>query len=506
MDANVPQGLFDGFEGYRTPSDEDYNHALRNGLVVPDTNVLLNVYRYNAEAQNDLFAIFDNVGDRLWVPHQVLAEFWRNREAAIRDPQIKAEQTSVDLQDQCERALQLVRAWANRIALPDDRLTAMQDSIAQAFNELVGSIRNFEDVDAIEMARNTNSDPVLRRLEPLLRGRVGMQPNVEDLAQMVKEGLRRVEMGAPPGYRDKAKEGDAAAGDFLVWGQVLREAKKRGKPVLFVTGDVKEDWWRRVGGEIRGPRPELVSEMWRTAGVPLFMMQPKRLMRLAVQALHVQVQAGSLEDVARVDSMRVNPEPSELIPSSIWEQVLSELFREADEINWESLTSRGKSDQYDRWVESPLIGGALSRYLPSGQIRPWLKDGPMKEYLRAREGLGNFAAYMPKQHMQADDLVRQAMGPGWRIIENSLGDKPGHCHVTDGSIQRYVCWGWPANFRQLIWSAVEDHSNDTGSPVVIVTLREGEPISPEEQQSHLKIGDRFGFQVIHLIRPLLPAP
>src|SRR5439155_25744789 len=88
-----PPGLFDGFEGYRTPAVDDYRHLLTSGLVVPDANVLLNLYRYNSQTQNDLLAVLERLEDKLWVPHQVLAEFWRNRESALRDRQDSAETT-----------------------------------------------------------------------------------------------------------------------------------------------------------------------------------------------------------------------------------------------------------------------------------------------------------------------------------------------------------------------------------------------------------------------------
>jgi hypothetical protein len=39
-----------------------------------------------------------------------------------------------------------------------------------------------------------------------------------------------------------------------VWAQIVREAARRRRDVLFVTGDVKEDWWRRHRGQFRGPR------------------------------------------------------------------------------------------------------------------------------------------------------------------------------------------------------------------------------------------------------------
>jgi hypothetical protein len=47
-------GLFDGFEGYRVPSDTDVDSAPRSALVAIDANVLLNVYRYNARTTDDL--------------------------------------------------------------------------------------------------------------------------------------------------------------------------------------------------------------------------------------------------------------------------------------------------------------------------------------------------------------------------------------------------------------------------------------------------------------------
>jgi hypothetical protein len=72
-------GMFDGFEGYRKPSAQQQRDALRTALVVVDANVLLNLYRYTATTRDDLFAVLSTVGDRLWVPHQVMREFWRNR-------------------------------------------------------------------------------------------------------------------------------------------------------------------------------------------------------------------------------------------------------------------------------------------------------------------------------------------------------------------------------------------------------------------------------------------
>jgi hypothetical protein len=59
--ATAPRGLYDGFEAYRTPSDDDYRDLLTRGTVVVDTNVLLNLYRYNAQTRADLVAVLERL-------------------------------------------------------------------------------------------------------------------------------------------------------------------------------------------------------------------------------------------------------------------------------------------------------------------------------------------------------------------------------------------------------------------------------------------------------------
>src|SRR5712691_8726928 len=68
-------GLYDGFEAYRTATADDYHGLLTRGLVVPDTNVFLNLYRYNDLTRSDLFRVLGGLGDSLWVPRQVMVEF-----------------------------------------------------------------------------------------------------------------------------------------------------------------------------------------------------------------------------------------------------------------------------------------------------------------------------------------------------------------------------------------------------------------------------------------------
>lgn len=139
-------GPYDGFEGYRTVPEHDTQEALRSGLVVVDTNVLLNLYRYDNEAQADLFKVLEALGNQLFVPHRVVFEFWRNRESAARERPKTVESVVEQLEAALSAAQKSVREWANRLgvasASQDELLTALADtfeSVSQTIEASAGS-------------------------------------------------------------------------------------------------------------------------------------------------------------------------------------------------------------------------------------------------------------------------------------------------------------------------------------------------------------------------------
>ncbi|MBK8078522.1 MAG: hypothetical protein IPK24_23985 [Kineosporiaceae bacterium] len=200
--------MFDGFEGYRTPTPERYESVLTSGLVIPDANVLLNLYRYNTQTREDLFRVLARLGDRLWVPHQVVVEFWRNRESASRDLQDTADRTIASLEKLREQSSSELQAWLNRIALPGERRATMRLALEGAFDNLVEEIAELVNSEALEQIGDTNRDPVLLVLEGTLSSRVGDPFDPEEYDHIVSEGRRRLGDEVPPGYKDKTKSGD----------------------------------------------------------------------------------------------------------------------------------------------------------------------------------------------------------------------------------------------------------------------------------------------------------
>lgn len=355
-------GLYDGFESYRTPTEADYRDLFANGVVVPDANVFLNLYRYNEETRNDLLSVLRGLGDRLWVPRQVMVEFWRNRDRVLQDPR-NTEKTIQDLTEQRNNTIAMLHAWISRVGLSQERKSHFDDIVTQAFNSLVEDVRKFTDNNAAEFIRNTNRDQVLAELEIMLKGRVGTALEKIEQQEALQEARRRADAKIPPGYKDIGKTGDGPAGDYLIWCQILKEIRSRPRNILIVTGDAKEDWWRRERGELRGPRPELAEEARNAANVRLFMMRPESLLILAQRILRIKVRDESVEDIERIDqylSEALRPSLESIRDS--WPDILQEM-KSRSRVGWLLLSNA---------TITSLDGDVLTLEFPrSGDVKGW---------------------------------------------------------------------------------------------------------------------------------------
>lgn len=196
-------GFSDGLECYIPPSDEEIREVITEGLVVVDTNVLLDLYRFTGSARSDLLAALNKLGKRLWVPYQVRLEFHRNRlkvMAGREDAYSEVLSAFEAVQKAGEEATLRIREFANRVLLPenqrDELLKKIPEGVASAI-EMIGALRK-----AHALTDSDREDPILRELQALLLGRVGKQMPPEDLEKARLEAAARIEEGRPPGGRD----------------------------------------------------------------------------------------------------------------------------------------------------------------------------------------------------------------------------------------------------------------------------------------------------------------
>ena len=276
------------------------------------------------------------------MPRQVMVEFWRSRESVLQDPRDTGK-TLRELTDLRDRAVSTLRTWANRVGLSQERRKALLGIVTGALDEAEAEVQKLADSNASEFAHNTNIDPVLMELDSILRDRVGRGLSPQQHQDALAEAKRRGEAKVPPGYKDFAKGGEAYAGDYLIWTQVLGKVQHDPRDVLIVTGDAKEDWWRREHGELRGPRPELAEEMETLAGVKLFMVRPKSLLMLAGRILKMKVNDESLEDIERTDRyLAAALKPSVGVVQESWADVL-QAVKKRRRVSWMILSNASPS-------------------------------------------------------------------------------------------------------------------------------------------------------------------
>ncbi|WP_419992671.1 PIN-like domain-containing protein [Streptomyces boninensis] len=314
------RSIFDCDEAHRSPVRSDYERIFASGLVVLDTNVLLNLYRSNERTRQDTLAALAKLGERLWIPHQVLTEFWRNRESpAVRHHHAtKAKEASTALDKAVNAARTAVTTWVSAVQLKDnDEVTQRTDQdlaeLTKAADSLKTIIRTQAECDALQETATTHTDPVLNALEPLLHGRIGDPLPQDAYDKAIKEAQDRADEGIPPGHEDfRTKEPELAAGDYLLWVQLLEEAGHRACDVLLVTGDVKKDWWTSRGYDIPPrPRAELILELRERAGVGLYMLTPGELLRWAKELLELNVDEGSVRDLEQLGETPTDDQPKE---------------------------------------------------------------------------------------------------------------------------------------------------------------------------------------------------
>jgi hypothetical protein len=185
------------------------------------------------------------------------------------------------------------------------------------------------------------------------------------------------------------------------------------------------------------------------------------------------------------------------LPDALRREVIAEVYRQADHLDWEGLSQSERTTWYDRWVDVPSIGGVLTRFIPRERARRWLKDVPMKHYARARSGVGPYASLVTRRLPGPAEIAVQVFGPAWDVIDGTVLDKPNRCLITDQQNERLMIWGSTNNLRALVWAGLNAAIDSKPHPVIVITTPQGQPLGDGERRRHLALGARIGVDMRH---------
>jgi exonuclease VII small subunit len=310
-------GIFSGgLAAYQTVTEEDYSRLFTTGLVVLDANALLNLYRYHPTTRRELITILTKLKGRVWIAHHAMREFFENRMSVIENHSKDLDGIVASL-NKGEADLQAaIRTWANRAGLPQQQLDELIEISEESITKIIDKLEQLGADDAFKDAYDTAKDPLIIELTSILDASVGPQLAESELLKAKETARKRIASKIPPGWKDANKSSNQE-GDYLIWYETLKEARRRRLDVLFITGDVKEDWWYRQRGEAKGPLPELVAEMKAEANVQLYMLRPASLLVHAGRVFDLTVSDESVQDAERVSSQVRGFEASNIEPIKI---------------------------------------------------------------------------------------------------------------------------------------------------------------------------------------------
>lgn len=178
------------------------------------------------------------------------------------------------------------------------------------------------------------------------------------------------------------------------------------------------------------------------------------------------------------------------LPSKVRTEISRIILQRAVEIHWDDLLFSDRSRKYEEWMSDPEIGGRILKYMAREKARVWIKDGPMKEYARAKRGLGPYAILLDAAMNYEGAITTKVYGNKWKVVPDSIKTKPATFSVTDGDSIQVVFWGTTKELKHLIWAWL-NCSCGTDCRIVILSTSMN-PVTADMQIKYARIAQKLG--------------
>ncbi len=285
-------------EYYELP-EERIKEIWENSLIVFDTNVLLNLYRYNEDARTEFINVIKFYKERLWIPYQVGLEFHRRREDIIRKNASAYNLLGESLSKELVKVVDTLGSNGDYARHPYIDIKDIRKRVERCAASIVKSLEK----QGQKHPNYAQEDEILEAITKLFDGCVGSDFSEEELESLYKDGEKRYAKRIPPGFCDEKKKKDkpqrSLYGDLIVWMQVISHIKSEQRTVIFVTDDHKPDWWDKVDGK-HSPRKELIKEFMDCTGQNILIYDSSRFLEYAKKNKELKVSQKTINEVEKV--------------------------------------------------------------------------------------------------------------------------------------------------------------------------------------------------------------
>jgi len=223
-------------------------------VVVLDTNALLVPYGVSTNSLSEIEKTYISLAktNRLVVAGQVAREFAKNRPLKIAEI-YGAFSKKRNLSEPARGRYPLLEGTAEYKKMRE--IEGSIDKLIKEYRESIASVLN--------QIKNWNWNDPVSNLYCRIFPDLVVDPDLDKdkvLEQLNYSHANKL----PPGYKDSSKD-DRGVGDQLVWNCVVAVASERKCPIVFVSGDIKADWFYRSENQPLLPRFELVDEIRRVS-------------------------------------------------------------------------------------------------------------------------------------------------------------------------------------------------------------------------------------------------
>ncbi|MGA3798353.1 PIN domain-containing protein [Pseudomonas fluorescens] len=341
-------------------------------IFVLDTNVLLDLYRFSDTAREALFKVMESLGERLWIPYQVAAEYFENRLTVI-EAQSKAYAESIS-------GLKIAKEKFNT----GSRHPFVSDEV---FNQFISSYDPM--IKELEDRRKTylsfvSDDVIKARIGTLLNGRVGEAYSDERLQEVAVDGEKRYLENIPPGFEDGGKMPEATTkklrlkkfGDLILWKQVIDKAVATNKSVILVTGEKKDDWWLKSNKGLISALPALTKEFMDAVKQDFYLYATDRFLLKANEYLKQSTSDVVVEEVRAIN--KADAERKDDLDAALFDETLNFAWPESPEtvtrVSKKYLNAWRTQKLKDAWSQNEANTSLTAEMALSMQRREYLLE------------------------------------------------------------------------------------------------------------------------------------
>ncbi len=314
----------------------------QKATFVFDTNMLLNIYRYQGKTREKFFEVLEQLKARIWTPHQAIYEYQNNRLEVISQ-QIK-------VYNEVSKALKDAQVLLEGLTYLKEKHSFINigeiiDAPVQALGKANAELSENQRSARQEITNLKQFDIYREKIAQLFKGRIGEPYKKDQLVDLYFQADKRFELQIPPGWKDKGKKTFGKYGDVILWFQLLDYARAHHKPIILVTDDVKSDWFlsaQENNGYIQ-PRSELVQEMFVEAHVLFHAYQGYEFFKQATKFLELTLEPDISADAKEVTAQNTGVYHTGVLITSLSNQPVKvssmyDLLKEKENLNIDRVT------------------------------------------------------------------------------------------------------------------------------------------------------------------------